>query len=157
MLADPRRGPSPTLAALAYLAVLLPVAACGAEESTRLGYVIAPSVPEGADASDVPFAASLSKETRDAGRGALLSITRPLPAEPSPPRGANGCTRDVSCREEDDEPPAVAFLAPFTRCPEAVDDGGRFSVAETRTARENDPTACCYVTFRACRGPRRMP
>jgi len=124
-------------AALAVALVGAVVACAAGEETTRLGFVIAPSAP--ADPSSEP-----GPEARDAGPGTY----RALPPEPT---GAN-CK--VLCRGEDDDVPRAAFPPPFERCSDEygkADPGARFSANETRKERVLDPVACCYVDPRSCR------
>jgi len=93
----------------------------------------------------------------DAAADGRRVASRPLPPEPTAPPRRN-CRREVSCREEELEVPAVAFPAPFDRCPPtfAKSGGGGLSVKETRTARADDPHTCCYVEFKDC-GPVSVP
>ncbi len=104
-----------------------------------------------------PMTASLSDAGAQDARVAPVggaARARPLPPEPSqPPRTA--CRREVSCRPEEDEAPALPFAPPFERCLPAAGKGraGQLSVRETRSARADDPRACCYVDFRDCKPP----
>jgi hypothetical protein len=80
--------------------------------------------------------------------------TRPLPPEPTqPPRSQ--CRREVVCRPEEDEAPALPFAAPFEKCLPAAGKGqrGQLSVRETRIARDAEPRVCCYVELRDCKAP----
>jgi len=111
-------------------------------ESTRLGYVVAPSVP-----ADLATAPPPPRTGGDAG----FSTYRALPPEPI----ALGCTREVLCQREEDEVPSVAFPPPFERCSERYAKGvvvAPFSAVETRRARTTEPATCCYVELRNCGG-----
>jgi hypothetical protein len=115
------------------------LAACAAgEETTRLGYVVAPSVP--ADPT-----AALPGMSFDAGPGRY----RALPPEPMD----LGCTREILCQREELELPSTAYPPPFERCAEQYAKGrprAQLSAVETRRARQVDPTTCCYVELRNC-------
>lgn len=116
------------------------VAACSAKAGTS-GLVVAPMT-----------SSSVAMSTVDQSVDAGMFTLRALPEEPRQPPNTSGCTRDVSC--EDPEPTALSwpFPSPFERCKPVLEKGEkRFSVAETKTHREQDGTdTCCYVQFGGC-------
>ena len=132
---------SPHSTAASLLVVACACATSG--ETTRFGYVVAPSVP--AEVASAPPSSAWA----NAGPGSY----RALPPEPV----ALGCTREILCQREEEAVPSVAFPPPFERCSERYLRGpvvAPFSSVETRRARTTDPTTCCYVELRNCARPR---
>jgi hypothetical protein len=86
--------------------------------------------------------------------GAL--VFRPFPREPSEPRGRS-CEREVDCNPPGDEAPPWPYAAPFSKCAIDGDSGGVFSEHESRKARHDDETVCCYVSFACDTGHRAPP
>jgi hypothetical protein len=75
----------------------------------------------------------------------------PLPAEPRQPANQSNCLRKVDCRPEDDDPQPMSYPSPWEKCPPKTGkNDAQFSVQESKTRREWDPHACCYVEFTGC-------
>jgi hypothetical protein len=127
-------------AACVPLCAFSAVVACSAKAGTS-GLVVAPMT-----------SASVAATTVDASVDAGMFTVRALPEEPRQPPNSANCTRDVTC--EDPEPTALSwpFPSPFERCKPVLEKGEKkFSVAETKTHRDQDGTdTCCYVQFEGC-------
>jgi hypothetical protein len=112
--------------------------------STERDFVNAPLSPPPVDAG--VDAAPLDDEAgADAGRTA----TRPL-REPS---NREGCTKNVRCKPEDDEAPAIPFPEPYAKCSvtlEKTDREKQFSPRETADARKREEGVCCYIEWTNC-------
>jgi hypothetical protein len=146
-----------TLVAIgAAFALVASAVACGRAQTEARGEAWGDTTPTGFVMAPTSIA-----QVGDAGRIAAIAPSaspsgsrseRPLPPEPPvPPRSAN-CSKETTCREEEDEAPRIAFPPPFERCAETFGkaSNAQFSVASTRAARRTDPTQCCYVEYRGC-------
>jgi hypothetical protein len=136
-------------ARLRYLTLLALPLGCGGSEQSGVpaGLIVAPMVASAGS--------STSKPAGDAGVTDSSSTSTvahlPLPAEPRQPAGQSNCLRKVDCRAEDDEPQAMSYPAPWEKCPPKTGkNDAQFSVQESKTRREWDPHACCYVEFTGC-------
>jgi hypothetical protein len=127
--------------------------------------VVAPSCSREAPPTVVVPMIALGDDALDGGRagdggddgGGIRSDAGVVELEPSPPGDAFACRRDVACRATSTAPkePSPHLPSPFEHCPLHDDQGRAFSARETRDARLNDPSRCCYVSFVGCvRGAR---